>query len=194
MKKQGVTLYYITIGWVLLTVVVGAYFLFGATNLTADVTARNGQSGILRVRIDNLVPGEPATLKIGRTPVVVWRRDQQEILSALAQLDLGFSNEELQAALDNGTLVNIFGAEVLHRVEWFVASPINVGGFGCVVLTQAGDFGGFLDPCQKVHFDLWGRPRKGPTTHDLTVITPRFDDGGKSLILDLRDLPAGRKR
>lgn len=107
----------------------------------------------------------------------------------MALLDPTTSPEEWLSVLNDGTLAFELGSEKFSRLEWFVVSPINTGGIGCVVLARAGEYGGFFDPCQGAHFDLWGRIQKGPTTQNLKVAPINLAEDGQSELIDLTDMP-----
>lgn len=68
-------------------------------------------------------------------------------------------------------------------------SPVNTGGLGCIVTPNDGDFGGFLDPCEDVHFDLWGRVQAGPTEANLQVLSYRISQDGRFNFVDLSEAP-----
>ncbi len=189
MQTKGNFLYYLTAGWAALIVTVGLYYLFSSAEPTADVEARY-QARMQTVPIESWEPGDVRTLVFGRKPVVIWRRDQAEMAAAMSQADPSIPQEDWAEALNDGSLATLLGPEEFARIEWLIVSPINTGGFGCIVLTKAGDYDGFFDPCQGAHFDLWGRPQRGPTDKNLKVHPIYFAEGGQSLVLDLSTLPS----
>jgi len=194
MKKPGVPLYYITAGWLLLTVFMGLYFLFNGMKPSADVEARL-QSNIHRISVGEMAPGDVNQFQMDRRPIVIWRRNNAEIARAMALLDPATSPEEWLAVVKDGTLALELGADKFARLEcaeWFIVSPINTGGIGCVVLTKAGDYRGFFDPCQGAHFDLWGHLQKGPTPEDLKVVPMNVSEDGQSVLIDLTEVPTTR--
>ncbi|WP_171181380.1 ubiquinol cytochrome C oxidoreductase [Ruegeria sp. HKCCD8929] len=191
MKKKGVILYYVTAGYAALTLATGLYFLSAGTKPTADVEA-SYQNNLHSIWLGNWEPGEVRTFRIDGKPIVLWRRDTAEIAAAMEQFDPDISKEEWSKALNDGTLALEMGPETYNRLEWFIASPINVGGYGCIVLAKAGDYDGFLDPCQAVHFDMWGHPKKGPTTENLNVTPAQFSEDRQTVFLDLSGMPTTR--
>ena len=191
MKKKSVTLYYMTAGWLLLGVIIGGHFLFTSMKPTADVKAKY-RTNVHRIWIGELEPGDVTVLHIDQKPIVVWHRDLEEIATAMAQLEPEISREEWSTALTDGTLALEIGADAYTRLEWFIASPVNVDGLGCIVLSKTGDYEGFFDPCQGAHFDLWGRSQKGPAPQSLKVTPAQFSDDRLTVLLDLTDMPKTR--
>lgn len=191
MQKNGVSLYYLTAGWALLSVATGLYFLFLGTTPTADVKARY-KNAPGTVQIGNWEPGDAKLLNIKGKPVVIWRRSRAEMALASAQFYPRVPVEDWSEALSTGALERELGAEAFARLEWFIASPISTAGFGCIVLTKAGDYEGFFDPCAGAHFDMWGRPKKGPTNENLKVPYHRFGEFGQHVVIDVSGLPAPR--
>ncbi len=186
--KKGNFLYYAAGGWLSLTVMAGIYFLFQATLPSADV-ASVSRSNVYILDVENFEPGQSATFRLDGVPVVIWRRDFVQKVQALELLGFEFNGntsllEEVRAKAE----IEIEPDRVL-RFEWFVVSPINTGGYGCMVLPDAGDLGGFFDPCQDVHFDLWGRVGKGPTEVDLQVFPWSISDDGSAVTVDVSNAP-----
>lgn len=188
MKTQANRLYVLTAIWTLLTVAVGVYALTDSMAPTADVTAAP-QSNLMWVSVEDWAPGDARPVSLGGKWIVIWRRDRAEMARAGAQAAPGTSIEEWSGALADGSFAREAGPEALLRLEWVFASPVNVGGDGCMVRAQAGDFGGFFDPCQNVHFDMWGTVKKGPTGENLKVTPARFGEDPKTVLLDLSDMP-----
>ena len=172
----------------LLTVFIGFHFLFNSLKPSADVEAQH-QNNIHRVWVADLERGDINRFQVDRRPIVIWRRNSEEIAKAMALLDPTSSPKEWLTVLNDGTLALELGSEGFSRLEWFVVSPVNTGGMGCVVLTKAGDFGGFFDPCQGAHFDLWGRIQKGPTAQNLKVAPMKLAEDGQSVLIDLTEMP-----
>lgn len=194
MKKKGALLYYVTAGWGLFVVAAGLYFLSTAMKPTADVVA-NLQYGPRVIPLEGWEPGKARTLIIDEKPIVIWHRDPAEIATALSQMSPDVSSDQwLQFVRSiNGESVSAeLRQEFYSRVQWFVVSPINVGGHGCISAAQAGDYGGFFDPCQNVHFDMWGRRMKGPTEEHLLVPPYRFTEYGLNIVVDLSEMPSIR--
>jgi ubiquinol-cytochrome c reductase iron-sulfur subunit len=187
MKRQNF-LYWATGGWLVLIVMIGMYFLFQATMPSADVT-NQPRSTIYVLSVDNIEPGQARSFVVGDVPIVVWHRDFAQKIEALELLGIDVSeNPDLLEKVRSNGEIEIEPGRLL-RSEWFVVSPINTGGYGCVVLSNAGDFGGFLDPCQDVHFDLWGRVQTGPTKTGLQVLSWTISHDGNTITVDVDDAP-----
>jgi ubiquinol-cytochrome c reductase iron-sulfur subunit len=62
-------------------------------------------------------------------------------------------------------------------------------GIGCVALRNVGLHDGFYDPCQNVHFDMWGRAMTGPTDKNLIVVPATYVVDRAKIIFDLSNLP-----
>ncbi len=191
MKTNGVFLYYAAAGWAALGVVLVLYYLFQSMEPTADVKARY-QNRPRSVLVENWEPGDAKTLMFDDKPVVLWRRSIAEMAAAMAQIEPTIPESDWFAALSDGSLKRDLGPEKFSRLEWLAISPINTGGFGCIIRTKAGDYGGFFDPCQTVHFDLWGHPRKGPTNENLRVAPSQFAEDLRSIYLDVSGMPSTR--
>lgn len=191
MKKKSVTLYYMTAGWLLLGAIIGGHFLFTSMKPTADVKAKY-RTNVHRIWIGELEPGDVTILHVDQKPIVVWHRDLEEIATAMAQLEPKIPREEWSTALTDGTLALEIGADAYTRLEWFISSAVNVDGIGCIVLSKAGDYEGFFDPCQGTHFDLWGRSVKGPMPQSLKVTPAQFSDDRLTVLLDLTEMPKTR--
>lgn len=166
----------------------GVYFLFQSSMPSVDVTAKR-QSTVYSMSIENFKPGQAVHFSLGNIPVVVWRRDHDQKIEALELLgaNIGERPDLLAEIWDIGE-IEIEPGHVL-RFEWFVVSPINTGGYGCIVLPDAGEFGGFYDPCQDVHFDLWGQVQTGPTQTDLQAIPWSISNDGTVITVDLKEAP-----
>ncbi|MEP2761434.1 MAG: hypothetical protein ABJP66_20460 [Hyphomicrobiales bacterium] len=187
MKRRDL-LYYATSGWLALTVVTGVYFLFQSTLPSADVTAEP-RSTVYAMSVENFEPGQAKHFRLGNIPVVVWRRNYTQKVEALELLGADFrENPNLLEEIRDIGEIEIESGYVL-RFEWFVVSPINTGGHGCIVQPDAGDFGGFYDPCQEVHFDLWGQVQIGATETHLQAIPWSMSDDGTLITVDLKEAP-----
>ncbi|WP_170427923.1 ubiquinol cytochrome C oxidoreductase [Ruegeria arenilitoris] len=191
MKTKSVTLYYVTAFWAVLTLAIGLYYLFSGTTTTADVKVRAANSAT-SVEIGSWEPGDAKILNLRGKPVVIWRRDQDEMARALEQFDPTIPLEDWAEAIHSGALERGIEPEVFANVEWFIASPISTAGFGCIVQTKAGDFDGFFDPCAGVHYDMWGRPQKGPTDTKLKTPARTIDPDRQRATVSLFGLPAAR--
>lgn len=108
----------------------------------------------------------------------------------MAQFDPSAPLEDWSELLESGALEQELGPEGFARLEWFVVSPISTAGLGCIVLAKTGDYAGFFDPCAGVHYDMWGRPRKGPTSKSLAVPPHRANVEGQFVVIDASRLPA----
>lgn len=191
MNKKDLILYCVTAGWALVTVATGLYYLTNSMAPAADVEAYS-QNSPLAIPLENWEPGEVRTYLFDEKPIVVWRRDPAEIATAMAQFDPDVSKEKWLQVLNDGTLASEIGADAYTRMEWFIVSPVNVGGYGCITRAKAGDYEGFFDPCQAVHFDMWGRKMKGPTKENLKVPPFQFTEDGRAVFLDLSEMPSAK--
>ena len=140
----------------LLTVLIGIYFLFSGMKPSADVASQH-DNDIHQVSVAEIKPGDVRQIALNQRPIIIWRRSNEEIAQAMALLDPKVTPETWLTMLHDGRLAQELEADEFARLEWFVVSPINTGGMGCLVLAKAGDYRGFFDPCQSAHFDLWGR-------------------------------------
>lgn len=185
MKRQNF-LYYATGGWFALTVMSGAYFLFQSTLPSADIVAATPRVTVFAVSIEDWEPGQTAHFSLDNIPVVVWRRNYTQKVEALEILGVDFGEypDLLEDIRDIGEIE--FEPGRVLRFEWFVVNATNIGGYGCIVLPDAGDFGGFHDPCQDVHFDLWGQVQTGPTEMDLQSLPWTISDDGNKITVDIR--------
>lgn len=188
MKRQN-ALYYATGGVIVLAVLIGVNFLFQAMQRTADVTYVP-KSTVHALSVVDLEPGRAGSFKLGHVPVIVWRRDFDQQIDALEILGADIrENPKLLEEVKTSGEIEIEPGRVMP-LEWFVVGSINRGGYGCIVLPRAGDFGGFLDPCQDVHFDLWGQVKSGPTETDLQLLPWSMSDDGEAIYIDIADAPA----
>ncbi|SDX50142.1 ubiquinol-cytochrome c reductase iron-sulfur subunit [Ruegeria halocynthiae] len=191
MKSKSVFLCYLAASTGLVTVAIGLYFLLASMQPTADVVAKY-QTRLQSISVEDWEPGEVRTFIFYGMPVLLWRRDLKEIATAMAQFDPETSKDEWSEVLENGALEFEIGRDAYTNLEWFIASPINVGGYGCVVLAKAGDYDGFFDPCQSVHFDMWGRPKQGPSMENLVIPPAQFTEDRRSILFDLSKMPSTR--
>ncbi len=189
--KKGVLLYYVTAGWALLTAAIGLHFLLSSMDPTADVKSRN-QAILHTFPIESWKPGDVKRLSIEGRPVIIGRRSSTEIATAMAQAQPSISVEDWEQYFNDGSLEDALGSQDFARLDWFIVSAISTASFGCIVLSQAGDYGGFLDPCQGVHFDMLGRPQKGPSLDRLPSHPIYFTESGQALVIDISRLPSPR--
>ncbi|WP_299627869.1 hypothetical protein [uncultured Tateyamaria sp.] len=186
--KQSNALYFATGGMLVLTVAVGLFFLFQTMSPTADITSAP-RNTVYTLNVQGFEPRQTATYRLDGVPVVVWRRSFEQKVQALELLGVEIrGNTELLEEVRRTDEIEIEPDLVLH-LEWFVVSPINTGGYGCVVLAGAGDLGGFFDPCQGVHFDLWGRVKSGPTEADLQVLPWNISEDASVITVDVGNAP-----
>lgn len=71
------------------------------------------------------------------------------------------------------------------QLRVLVVSTVNTGGLGCIALANAGDAGGFFDPCDDVHFDAWGRVAKGGPAADLMLSPIDLSEDRETLRVDI---------
>ena len=158
-----------------------------AARPTADVEARYEKIHS-RIWVAAFQPGDVSTMVIDQVPVIVWRRNTEEIAKAKTQDVEGDRPNPM--SFISGTK----GKQVAHDInlstghEWFFVSALNPDGHGCLVTARKGDVGGFFDPCRGAHFDLSGRIRKGPAIENLRVISATLSPDGSFFQLDLSGL------
>ncbi|WP_254439315.1 hypothetical protein [Ruegeria arenilitoris] len=116
MKTKGVTLYCVTAFWAVLTLAIGLYYLFSGTTTTADVKVRAANSST-SVEIGSWEPGDAKILNLRGKPVVIWRRDQDEMARALAQFDPTIPLEDWAEAINSGALERGLEPEAFANVE-----------------------------------------------------------------------------
>lgn len=186
--KQSKPLYFATGGMLVVSVAVGVHFLFKTMSPTADIT-NAPRNTVYTLSVEGFEPGHIATYRLDDVPVVVWRRNFEQKVQALDLLGVEVSgNADLLEEVRVTDEIEIEPNLVLN-FEWFVVSPINTGGYGCIVLSGAGNSGGFFDPCQGVHFDLWGRVQSGPTEVDLQVPPWNISDDASVITVDVGKAP-----
>lgn len=166
LKKENL-LYSVTAGFFILTVFKALSFLTESLHPSADIKAQAREiDRILSIRsieVNDWRPGVAKTLFYGNIPVTIWRRNRNEMTTAIAQLWGSSSPKNAQVSVDNQTLDQVLNSELAFMAEWLIVSPVNTGGFGCLVLPKAELHDGFNDSCQNTHFDMWGRAMSGPT-------------------------------
>jgi ubiquinol-cytochrome c reductase iron-sulfur subunit len=186
--KPANFLYAATGGVLLLTVAAGVYFLFQTMSPSADIPS-GPRNTVYTLSVEGFEPGQVSTYRLDGVLVVVWRRDFEQKVQSLELLGVEIDgNADLLEMVRTSDQIEIEPDLVLH-FEWFVESPINTGGYGCIVLSDAGDLGGFYDPCQDVHFDLWGRVRSGSTEADLQILPWNISDDASVITVDVGNAP-----
>jgi ubiquinol-cytochrome c reductase iron-sulfur subunit len=169
-------------------------FLFLATGATAAwgaaflawpfISQMNPDAGALalassEVDLTQVPEGQVVTVKWRGKPVFVWNRTQAQVEEAkkvkLAELpDKVARNENLPpdaAATDVNRAAK-------GKENWLVVVGVCTH-LGCVPISNAGDFGGWLCPCHGSHYDSSGRIRSGPAPENLPVPPYAFDGDTK---------------
>jgi ubiquinol-cytochrome c reductase iron-sulfur subunit len=181
-------LYFITATTALFGLLMTGYFIIQTGRPSADVLAKYEETQHL-IRISDYEPGEPRLVVINNAPIIVWRRDAEEIKLAKLQdlkvlwpvpLSYPTSKHSFQIASD---------ADLTIDHEWFFALARIPNSMGCVMHSKAGDFHGFFDPCRGNHFDLAGRWRKGSSPNNLWFVPAQKTEDGKFIKLTLDHLP-----
>lgn len=186
--KQPKALYFATGGMFVLTVGLAVYFLLQTMSPTADIVSASRRT-VFTLNVESFEPGQTATYRLDGVPVVVWRRDFEQKVQALEQLGANVSGDaDLLGEVRMTDAIEIEPDRVLH-LDWFVVFPINTGAYGCVVLSDAGDLGGFFDPCQRAHFDLWGRVQTGANGADLQVPPWHISEDSRVITVDIGNAP-----
>lgn len=146
-----------------------------------------------RFLVSAMTPGEPVRIVRQGIPIVMWRRNEAEMALAAEQDDPAQWVSPHSRITGKPNLQPAHDANLTIDHEWFFVNAIDLGGLGCVVRPQEGDYGGFFDPCRGAHFDLAGRIRKGPSTKNLQVISARLGPDGTYFELDLTNVTRGRR-
>lgn len=133
----------------------------------------------LKVDLSLLKEGEEMRVIYMGKPVAIRHRTPSEIRAARAddEADL-FHKETDQSRLrakPHGT----------YDPRFLIFYPICTH-LGCVVIGEAGDFGGWYCPCHSAHFDTSGRVRKGPAPFNMEI--PNYEWVSETVIR-LRRLP-----
>lgn len=185
-------LYFVTTVTAIGTAAMGGHFLIRSGLPTADVLADFDHNHPL-IRIADFEPGDARIIKINQFPVIVWRRDFDDIVLAKQHEDPALWPDPFSVLSGKTEPFPAQDTNLMVNDEWFFAWALNPSGFGCVVLTRAGDFDGFFDPCRGAHFDLSGRIRKGPSRGNLRIISAQMTEDGRYLQLDLTNPPKTRR-
>ena len=189
---KGNFLYCLTGAAVFVVLVFGLTKLFGTLRPADDVLAQIDER-YETVATAQFEVGNPKIIVVHNRPIMVWRRDADQIELALQQDDPEQWEVPVSYVSEGKRLVPATDENLTIAREWFIASPINWGGSGCHVIMGAGDYDGFFDPCYGTHFDLAGRYRRGPGGKNLFVVMAELSPDGSQLTLDLSFLPSGRR-
>ena len=182
-------LYFFTAATALFGLLMVGYFIIQSGRPSADVLAKYEETQHL-IRISDYEPGETRLVVINNAPIIVWRRDAEEIKLAKLQdikviwpvpVSYPTSKHSFQIASD---------ADLTIDHEWFFALARNPNSFGCNVYSKMGDFHGFYDPCRGSHFDLTGRWQKGPSgSGNLWFVPAKKTEDGNFIKLTVDHLP-----
>ena len=185
---RGDFLYFFSAATFVVILIIAGAFLFRTAQPTADVVSQSVHDHPL-ISVTQFQRGVPMSMVLNGQPIVLWWRDADQMALAKQQDDPvlwrvpeSFVSGQSQPLPAQDVNLTING-------EWFVAWTVNPTGFGCVVMIEAGDFGGFFDPCRGDHFDLSGRIRKGIARQNLKVISAQFASDGQALRLNLSNPP-----
>ncbi len=158
--------------------------LLGALGPTADVLADRRDAETL-VKMSDLSPGDVRFFRSGDVPFYVWRRNEDDVALAKQQDDPNQWANTTSLKTDGSKTTPAYDKDLTTDHEWLFVVAINPDGFGCIVKSRMGDFGGFFDPCRAAHFDLSGRARKGPAAANLVIIPAEPTGDGRYFRLDL---------
>lgn len=193
MLKKKNTLYIVTAGFFILTVYKALSFLTESLHPTADIRAQSREiDRILSIRsieVDDWRPGDVKLLSFGNIPVMIWRRDRDEMAAAIEQFLNASTLSDDQASSGRQILSQMVRYDPAFMAEWLIVSPVNTGGIGCLVLPKTELHDGFYDSCQNTHFDMWGRVMSGPTDKNLIVVPATYVNDKATIIFDLSNLP-----
>ncbi len=118
---------------------------------TADVLAL----AKIEVDLSGIPEGKNAVFKWQGKPLFVRHRTSEEIDSAKS-VDLTTLRDPQH------------DDDRVERPEWLILIGVCTH-LGCVPISNAGDYGGYLCPCHGSHYDASGRIRKGPAPENLEV-------------------------
>lgn len=172
-------LYYATASAGVVAVGAAVWPLINSMNPSADVTA----SGVVRVDLAGVEPGQRITVKWQGRPVFVWRRAPAAIEAARA-VDLDDLPDPVDDTRENPNLRSDLPSEDENRTadeagEWLIVIGVCTH-LGCIPLGQdgsaVGEFGGWFCPCHGSHYDTSGRIRKGPAPRNLDIPPYALDD------------------
>lgn len=153
LERHDNSLYFSTGLCLILGVLAGTNFAFSAIAPIAD-SPNALKKNVYRFGVAESERGLGAQVLFSDGPLTVWRRDLDQKRQAIERLGLAASEERwLLDRLRNGSVAEVEPGTILH-VEWFIVSPVHIGGTRCVVLCWARAFDGFLDLCLNVQFDL----------------------------------------
>jgi ubiquinol-cytochrome c reductase iron-sulfur subunit len=131
------------------------------------------------VDISQISEGQVVTIKWRGKPVFVWNRTPQQIdeskAVSLADLpDKLARNENLDPTADASDV----NRAATGKENWLVVVGVCTH-LGCVPISNAGEFGGWLCPCHGSHYDSAGRIRRGPAPENLPVPPFTFESDTK---------------
>ena len=165
-------LYYATASTGVVAAGAAIWPLVNSMNPSADVTA----SGIIRVDLTGVAPGQRMTVKWQGRPIFVWRRSAAAIEAARA-VALEDLVDPTDGARENFNLTSDIPASDENRAaddagEWLIVIGVCTH-LGCIPLGQdgsaVGEYGGWFCPCHGSHYDTSGRIRKGPAPRNLDI-------------------------
>jgi ubiquinol-cytochrome c reductase iron-sulfur subunit len=128
----------------------------------------------IQVDVSGLGVGSQMTVLFLGKPVFVRRRTPEDIEAARA--DDGAALPDTDARNPNlglGTDASDANRTLDEAGEWLVMIGVCTH-FGCVPLSEAGDFGGWFCPCHGSHYDRAGRIRRGPAPENMHIPVAEF--------------------
>lgn len=132
--------------------------LFGHMSPAADKIADAG----VEVDLSKLEEGMQMHFSFKGRPIAIRHRTPSEILAAKADDEADLIDPET----DKFRLRPKSDGAIDTR--FLIFHPICTH-FGCIVVGESGDFGGWYCPCHGAHFDTSGRVRKGPAPRNMAV-------------------------
>jgi ubiquinol-cytochrome c reductase iron-sulfur subunit len=144
--------------------------LVNQMNPSADVQAL----AQIQVDVSGLGVGSQMTVLFLGKPVFIRRRTPEDIEAARADDAAALPDHDARNpnAPPGSDASDRFRA-LDEEGEWLVMIGVCTH-FGCVPLSEAGDFGGWFCPCHGSHYDRSGRIRRGPAPENMHIPVAEF--------------------
>lgn len=177
------TLYIMTAAMVLVSFILGLFFLARTGLPSADVIAQQAASRPV-IKVSDFNPGEVRFVNLNSLRVIVWRRDEADKLLAASQNTPERWRHQVSKVFGQAQPVFADDSNLTLNGEWFFALAEFSNPYQNLFL-RVGDFEGFFEGRYAAHFDLAGRIRKGGGSFNLTVIEAEYVDDGQGIQLYL---------
>jgi ubiquinol-cytochrome c reductase iron-sulfur subunit len=144
--------------------------LVNQMNPSADVQAL----AQIQVDVSGLGVGSQMTVLFLGKPVFIRRRTQEDIELARADDRAALPDRDPRNPnVPPGADASDANRALDETGEWLVMIGVCTH-FGCVPLSEAGDFGGWFCPCHGSHYDRSGRIRRGPAPENMHIPVAEF--------------------